>query len=95
MHPSIIRTLSTGNMRGSFTITTIGRNIGSVDRGCWPEKRLRHAKTLKEILAVNIREEEGAIQLYGSILEVAGTREQSSLKQLTIFLKMNRNTKKN
>ena len=28
MHPSIIRTLSTGNTRGSFTIITIGRSIG-------------------------------------------------------------------
>ena len=35
-------------------------------------KDLIHAKTLKEILDVNIREEEGAIQLYGSILEAVG-----------------------
>jgi len=36
------------------------------------DKDLIHAKTLKEILDVNIREEEGAIQLYGSILEAVG-----------------------
>jgi bacterioferritin len=35
-------------------------------------KDLIYAKTLKEILDVNIREEEGAIQLYGSILEAVG-----------------------
>ena len=33
MHPNIIRTLSTGNMKGSFTITTIGRSIGIFDPG--------------------------------------------------------------
>ena len=42
MHPSTIRTLSTGNTRGSFTIITSGRNIGSFDRRCCSEKHLRH-----------------------------------------------------
>lgn len=35
-------------------------------------KELIHAKTLKEILEVNVREEEGAIKLYRTILDSVG-----------------------
>ena len=35
-------------------------------------KELIHAKALKEILQVNIKEEEGAIKLYRSILDTVG-----------------------
>jgi hypothetical protein len=51
---------------------------------------------LKEILDVNIREEEGAIQLYGSILQAVGHEGAILFETVEdIFLRMNRNTKKN
>ena len=36
------------------------------------DKELIHAKGLKEILRVNLKEEEGAIKLYRSILDAVG-----------------------
>jgi hypothetical protein len=52
------------------------------------------AGTLKEILQVNLSEEETAIKLYDPYFMPLGRRERSSTRQLKIFSRMNRNTEK-
>jgi|SRR4030095_3638338 hypothetical protein len=86
MHPSIIRTLSTGNMRGSFTITTIGRSIGIFDRGCWPEKRQTHPG-FKELIEVKgeVSRPPGDHGAHGPVLIAACVR-RASINEFGVLL---------
>ena len=50
-------------------------------------KELIHAKALKEILQVNLKEEEGAIKLYRSILDVVGHEGEILFETIEDILK--------